>query len=298
MASSKSLDLEITIISAKHLKNVNWSNGDLKPYATFHLDSSDHRLATHADDSGSTSPVWNERFTLPVTRPVRESLLSLDIFHSKPSETPKPLVGSAKFPLAQILDSDSPVYTIHLLRPSGRPQGKVRVKLQLKERPLPSPSPSPSVQDYHSAPSYTPYYNPHPPPPPPPAARDYRDFSPSPYYSDPYNYYSNYYPPQPSLLSRPPYTRAPSNYVIPSAPVDAPPEYKPSAPGCWQREPSYPGLAAEDGRASHPKVGGGAPELSSAIGGLTLDEGASNYEKEKVAADRESHSYREYRREY
>ncbi|KAJ6299555.1 hypothetical protein OIU76_020509 [Salix suchowensis] len=69
MASTKPLHLEITIISAKHLKNVNWRNGDLKPYATFYLDNSDHHLATHADDSLSTRPVWNERFTIPMIRP-------------------------------------------------------------------------------------------------------------------------------------------------------------------------------------------------------------------------------------
>jgi hypothetical protein len=65
--TSTPLDLEITVVSAKHLKNVNWRNGDLKPYATVYLDP-DHRLATRSDDSGSTRLVWNERFTLPLTR--------------------------------------------------------------------------------------------------------------------------------------------------------------------------------------------------------------------------------------
>ncbi|KAJ6755280.1 CALCIUM-DEPENDENT LIPID-BINDING (CALB DOMAIN) FAMILY PROTEIN [Salix purpurea] len=170
MASTKPLHLEITIISAKHLKNVNWRNGDLKPYATFYLDNSDHHLATHADDSLSTRPVWNERFTIPMIRP--DSVLTLDVFHSKPSETPKPLVGTVKFPLSQILDSgESTSYSVRsleLLRPSGRPQGKVLVKLEVKERPLPPP-----VQDYHTAPNYSHYYNPAPAPAPPPA-RDYR----------------------------------------------------------------------------------------------------------------------------
>jgi hypothetical protein len=40
---------------------------------------------------------------------------------------------------------------------------------------------------------------------------------------------------------------------------------------------------------------GSEPDISGAIGGLNLEEG-SNYEKEKVAADKESHS--SYRREY
>ena len=66
---AKPMDLDLTIVSAKHLKNVNWrSGGDLKPYAVFWVDP-DRRLATKSDDSGSTRPVWNERFTLSLSFP-------------------------------------------------------------------------------------------------------------------------------------------------------------------------------------------------------------------------------------
>lgn len=57
-------------------------------------------------------------------------------------------------------------------------------------------------------------------------------------------------------------------------------------------------MVPEDSRSPHPKLSSVTTELSGAIGGLNLDEGSSNYEKEKIVADRESHSYREYRREY
>ncbi|XP_059429926.1 formin-like protein 6 [Corylus avellana] len=153
--TSTPLDLEITVVSAKHLKNVNWRNGDLKPYATVYLDPG-HRLATRSDDSGSTRPVWNERFTLPLTRPLCDSLLTLEIFHSRPSETPKPLVGALRVPLGNLVgdstESTRPIHTLELCRPSGRPQGKVRLKLALRERCAPPP-------DYHIAPRNSHFYS-------------------------------------------------------------------------------------------------------------------------------------------
>uniref|UniRef100_A0A2P2JCP8 Basic salivary proline-rich protein 1 n=1 Tax=Rhizophora mucronata TaxID=61149 RepID=A0A2P2JCP8_RHIMU len=308
MAASKAFVLEITIISAKHLKNVNWRNGDLKPYATFYLDYSEPRQATRVDDSGSTRPVWNERFTVPITRPVHESILTLEIFHSKPSETPKPLVGTVKFPLSLLIDSDessslssssSVVRKLELIRPSGRPQGKVRVKLAVKEAPMP-----PTMLDYANTPNYSHYYNPTPSPPlPPPPARDYREFSPSPYgYSDHYGYYSAYYPPPPPppLTSRPMYSRLP-NYSIPggpSAPVDLslsssydhkpPPALKTSS----YMVPSGPSAPVDYSWPSATR-GGSAAEVSSTMEGLSLEE-ENIYEKEK-AADRGTYNYR---REY
>ncbi|KAI6686911.1 hypothetical protein NL676_032824 [Syzygium grande] len=147
MYSPAPLDLEITVISAKHLKNVNWRNGDLKPYASFSLDHDPHlRLSTRPDDSGSTRPVWNEILTIPLPSAAaspRDATLTVEVFHSKPSETPKPLVGSSRFALSQLIDSDGDaprVYSLDLYRPSGRPQGKLRVKLAVRERPRPPPA--------------------------------------------------------------------------------------------------------------------------------------------------------------
>lgn len=305
-AASKHLDLEITIISAKHLKNVNWRKGDLKPYATLYLDNSDHRLATDSDVSGSTKPVWNERFTLPITRPKSDSILTLEILHCEPSETPKPLVGSVKFPLSQLLDSDNSnnsVRTLDLIRPSGRPQGKVRVKLALKEQSF-----HPVMQDYHFPPMYSHHYNPAPTPPSPPS-RDYRDSPPSPYpYFDHYGYYSSYYPQQ-QHPSRPLYNRA-SNYNLPtgpSAPVDPSSSSSydhrrlPSPPASLQKSynycvPSGPS-APIDYSSAYERISGGN-QLSRTMEGLKqVQEEESNNEKEKVAGW-ESHSYRDYRRGY
>ncbi|OVA17656.1 C2 calcium-dependent membrane targeting [Macleaya cordata] len=301
---SKLFDLDITIVSAKHLKNVNWRHGDLKPYVIFWLDP-DRRLATKPDDSGSTRPVWNEHFNLPINQSLHDSLLTLEIFHSKPSETPKPLVGTLRFPLKDLIDSDdsSTIRTLELRRPSGRPQGKIRIKLAVRERPAP-PTP-----DYHITPPPSYYYSSAPPPPPP---RDYsRGYSPSPYttsipppapapappssaspypyggYSDPYSgYYSGYYS-QPPLPPRPFFDRT-SSYGGPSGP---------SAPVDFS---SY------DQKQKGSKMGLGTGlavgAVAGVLGGLALEEGLK-YEEEKIAERVENDiaardDYSDYRSDY
>ncbi|KAJ0250762.1 Calcium-dependent lipid-binding [Hirschfeldia incana] len=222
-SSSEPLDLIVTVVSAKHLKNVNWRNGDLKPYVVLHLDP-DHRLTTRSDDS--TKPVWNERITLPLTRSVHESVLSIDIFHSNsPDLAAKALVGSVRFPLARLFDSEGAMMvlekidSLELFRPSGRTQGKIRLKLEIKKRPI-------QPQNYHSTPQENRYYSPAP-------QRDYyRDFSPSPYpLTD--HYYSRFYYPPPPPPPRAMYDRA-SNYSLPSVP-SAPVDHNPPPP----RFPNY-----------------------------------------------------------
>ncbi|KAL0884555.1 hypothetical protein Bca101_008536 [Brassica carinata] len=232
MTSSEPLDLIVTVVSAKHLKNVNWRNGDLKPYVVLYLDP-DHRLSTRSDES--TKPVWNERITLPLARSVHESVLTIEIFHSDSSDPAKSLVGSVRFPLVRLVDSEGAINSLELIRPSGRIQGKIRLKLEIKKRPIPI-----QPQNYYSAPQGNNYY---------------RDFSPSPY---PFNdhYYSRFYYPPPPPPPRSMYDRA-SNYSlpsVPSAPVDLPlapprfPNYAPRPSG----PPSAPVDAFPVNEASRP----------------------------------------------
>ncbi|XP_062154618.1 protein SRC2-like [Alnus glutinosa] len=287
MASSrppppKPLDLELTVVSAKHLKNVNWKNGELKPYAVFWVDP-DRRLATKSDDSGSTHPVWNERFTLPITLPLHESVLTLEIFHSKPSETPKPLVGTLRVPLKNLEspDDQNRIRKFELTRPSGRLQGKIRVKLCVRERPLPP--------DYHIAPPPSYFYSSAPVIPPP---RDYRGYPSSPYtsplpapspsppppyqyssYPDTYpGYYSGYYSnaPPPPLPPRPFFDR-PVNYGGPGG------SSGPSAPVDYSQYEQKP-------RSSKMGLGTGLAvgAVAGALGGLALEEGLK-YEEDKIA---------------
>ncbi|XP_058099605.1 leucine-rich repeat extensin-like protein 1 [Magnolia sinica] len=288
MASSRPppqhpLDLDITVVSAKHLQNVNWRNGDLQPYAVFWVDP-ERKLATRPDDSGSIRPVWNERFTLPLAQPLKDSLLTLEIFHSKPSETPKPLVASLRSPLQDLIDSDDSnrVKTLELRRPSGRPQGKIRLKIAIRERPAPPP-PTP---DYQITPPSGYYYSTAPPPPP----RDYRGgFSPSPYvnpppppqsqypygnYADPYSgYYPGYYSPSPPHPPRPFFDRVASYSSGPSGP-SAPFDFSSSAGSVYDQKPRGSKMGMGTGLA----VGA----VAGALGGLALEEGLK-YEEGKIA---------------
>ncbi|KAL3838393.1 hypothetical protein ACJIZ3_022984 [Penstemon smallii] len=302
-SSLKLYDLDVTIVSAKHLKNVNWKNGDLKPYVILWVDP-DRRQATKPDDSGSTRPVWNERFVLPLTLSPRDSTLTLEIFHSKPSETPKPLIGTLRFEIRDILsepgDFAGRIKTLELRRPSGRPQGKIRLKLGLIERPVenyqPAPTPSyyyssapapaPQLLPQHNYRGYSPYSTPPPALSPPPQPYSYTP------YSDPHpGYYSGFYsappPPRPSFERQPSY-----GGPGPSAPLDYTPyDYH-------RRNSGKPGMGMGAGLA----VGA----VAGALGGLALEEGMK-YEEEKVAervendlasTSRDDHYVGDYRREY
>ncbi|KAG8380790.1 hypothetical protein BUALT_Bualt06G0052800 [Buddleja alternifolia] len=306
---TKLYDLEVTIVSAKHLKNVNWRNGDLKPYVILWVDP-DRRQATKPDDFGSTRPVWNERFLFPLTLSPTDSILTLEIFHSKPSEAPKPLVGTARFEIRDLLvesgESDTRVRTFELHRPSGRPHGKIRLRLGLIERP---------VENYHTAPPSGYYYSLAPPP-----SMPYRGYTPSQYssvppspslspppqppppqpyysYSDPQSgYYSSYYsqplPPPPR-----PFFERQSSYggPGPSAPVDYTPyDYH-------KRSGGKSGMGMGMGMGTGLAVGA----VAGTLGGLALEEGVK-YEEEKIAervendlasTSRGDH-YGEYRSDY
>ncbi|KAL4573903.1 hypothetical protein LXL04_020724 [Taraxacum kok-saghyz] len=65
--------------------------------------------------------------------------MSHEIFHSKPSDTPKPLVGTLRIPIDDlpILEDSTMIRTFELRRSSSRPSAKIRLKLSLRERPLP-----------------------------------------------------------------------------------------------------------------------------------------------------------------
>ncbi|KAL6616395.1 hypothetical protein ACP70R_038665 [Stipagrostis hirtigluma subsp. patula] len=258
-APPKALDLEVTVVSGKHLKNVNWRRGDLRAYVVAYLDPS-RRAATRPDDAGGCKPVWNERLVLPLPPHLSPHdpslLLSLDVFHSKPSDSPKPLVGSARSPLRDLLfptnpnpshdSTASPLVTLPLLRPSGRPQGKLRVRVAIRERSPPPPEPQ------YPPPSSSPYYF---PPPPPPA------------YSAPPQYGSDqYYRPSGYYSASPP----PSQYEYtggPSAPVEYSRQYE-------QR--------GRTGSGSY-GVGSGLAvgAVAGALGGLAIDEGVK-YKEEKA----------------
>lgn len=170
--SSKAYELDLTVVSAKNLKNVNWSNGTLRPYAAVWLNPQHHQLLhapsenvvgairphpvrlqlqTRPDNDGGTSPVWNHRIALPVAAPLQESFLSVDVLHHNVPFAPcKPLVASLRLPLHSFLPvaGSGRTRTFELVRPSGRPQGKIRLKFALRQRNhafyVSSPAPAPA----------------------------------------------------------------------------------------------------------------------------------------------------------
>lgn len=137
-------ELEITIVSAKHLKNVNWRNGDLRPYATFwfNYNYDKPRHTTKVDDSNSTKPVWDEHFVIDLPFPPYSTFLNLEIRHdAQPLHLQKHLVGTLLFKLKDLPDPENSklIRKFDLTRPSGRPNGKIHLKLAFPESALSYP---------------------------------------------------------------------------------------------------------------------------------------------------------------
>ncbi|CAO2190256.1 unnamed protein product [Urochloa humidicola] len=166
-------EVEVTVGSASNLKNVNWRNGDLKPYAVVWVDDGP-KCSTRVDLDNGEDPVWDEKLAVPVPPPsaarLDDAVLYIDVVHAPDAGdegVTKPLVGSARLPLRDVLD-DAGVgggkvsRTLTLKRPSGRPQGRLDVRVAVREAaryydPNPYPAPAYGQQSrdpYYAAPPY------------------------------------------------------------------------------------------------------------------------------------------------
>ncbi|XP_048569018.1 protein SRC2 homolog [Triticum urartu] len=125
-------EVEITVGSARDLKNVNWRNGDLKPYAVLWIDAG-ARCSTRVDLDNGDNPAWDEKVVVPLPPASRleDAVLYIDVVHANAAEGVKPLVGSARLPLRDVGGKAS--RNLRLKRPSGRPQGKLDVRVAVKE---------------------------------------------------------------------------------------------------------------------------------------------------------------------
>ncbi|KAL8126166.1 uncharacterized protein LOC141720731 [Apium graveolens] len=137
-------EVQVTITSAKDLKNINWRHGSLKPYAVVWLDSN-NKCSTFVDQEGDTCPQWNQTLLIPFHSPINDSVLHVDIVQANASEDSKPLIGSAKLPLYEVVDefglgAESTERKIELKRPSGRPHGKLKLTVLVREVRSYSPS--------------------------------------------------------------------------------------------------------------------------------------------------------------
>lgn len=130
MASPR-YQVEVTITSAKDLKNINWRHGSLKPYAVVWVDSNS-KSSTFIDQEGDTCPLWNHTLVIPFNSPVNDSIFHVDIVHANAAADTKPLIGSAKLPLYELGD-ESTQRKLELKRPSGRPQGKLELTVLVRE---------------------------------------------------------------------------------------------------------------------------------------------------------------------
>lgn len=253
-------EVELTITSAKDLKNVNWRHGPIKPYAVVWVDPKS-KCSTKVDDEGDTCPYWDQTLVIPLYAPIEDSTLYIDIVHANAADNTKPLIGSARLPLRDVIDEvglgERLQRKLDLKRPSGRPHGKLDLKVSVREPRYRAPDPY-----------YAPPYG-----VPPPGARDY---PPQPYYGSPYGQ-----PPPPG-----PYAAAPpSGYPYTAAPYGQP-VY--GQPGYGQASYGQPGYGQEYKEEKKSKYGMGTGlavgAVAGALGGLAIAEGL-DYAEDKIADD-------------
>ncbi|XP_004512835.1 uncharacterized protein [Cicer arietinum] len=156
-------EAEVKLSSARGLKNVNWRNGSNRPYAVVWIDPK-NKFSTKVDENGDTEAEWDQTLIIPLPpEPIENLTLYIDIVHAGSEQDTKPLIGSARLQLVEILKDvgigERVSRSLTLRRPSGRPHGKVDVKVVIK------------VPDYRGSGSY--YAPPYGVPPPPTTSRDY-----------------------------------------------------------------------------------------------------------------------------
>ncbi|KAJ4975530.1 hypothetical protein NE237_000636 [Protea cynaroides] len=242
--SKPPMEAKVTISSAKDLKNINWRHGPLKPYAVVWIDPK-AKFSTTVDHNGDTCPNWDETLIIPVTVPIDEATLFIDVVQADADEDTKPLIGSTRVPLKEILDDvgvgESVFRTLQLRRPSGRPQGKLEAKIQVIDT------------RYHAPDAY--YAPPYGVPPPP--ANTSRDFS------TPYGYP---YAPPTYAAAPPPVEYAPA--------YGQPPVYGYGGGAVEEKKKSKFGMG----------TGLAVGAVAGVLGGLALAEGAE-YLEDKIADD-------------
>ncbi|KAL4578143.1 hypothetical protein LXL04_014262 [Taraxacum kok-saghyz] len=159
-------EIELTVSSAKNLKNVNWRYGPLKPYAVVWVDPN-NKCSTHVDENGDDSPSWDQKLTIPLNDRIEDSTIHIDIVHAHAAEDTKPLIGSAKLKLKDVVDEvgigEYFIDSLKVKRPSGRPHGKVEVKVSIRE-PQYRPRDAYYASSYGVPPSQPQQYQAVPPP--------------------------------------------------------------------------------------------------------------------------------------
>lgn len=257
-------EVEVKLSSAKNLKNVNWRYGPNKPYAVVWVDPN-KKSATNVDEFGDTEANWDQTLVIPLPLGrIEDYTLYVDVVHAGSENDTKPLIGSAKLKLSEVLEDvgigERTSRSLKLKRPSGRPQGKVDVRVAIRE-------PSYRPRGAYEAPPYG--------VPPPHGSRDYPLAPPA------YGYQYGAPPPTHDYYSAAP----PSGYPY-SAPPAPPASYgQPS----YGYENQYGGQAAPPAEKKKSKFGGMGTGLAvgavaGVLGGLAIAEGV-DYVEDKIADD-------------
>ncbi|KAH0455990.1 hypothetical protein IEQ34_013897 [Dendrobium chrysotoxum] len=273
-------EIDVTIRSARDLKNVNWRKGDLRPYAVVWIDSS-AKSSTKVDIDHDTDPVWDEKLIIPLPPNIslRDATLHIDIVHANADEGIKPLVGSARLPLSEVVDETGIGgkldRTLKLKRPSGRPHGKLDIRVSVKEAPRyydPYAQPPPAYgQSYGNRETRDPYgYA------PPPTGYPYGGPT-APPSGYPYGGPPSAVPP-----AGYPYGGPPAGYPYGGPPAGGPPGGNPYGGS----QPAYGQVASGSGNKSKFGMGTGLAVGAAAgvLGGLALAEGV-DYLEDKVEDD-------------
>ncbi|KAL4191456.1 hypothetical protein AMTRI_Chr07g30000 [Amborella trichopoda] len=113
------MELEVTVVSAKDLHNVNWRHGDIKPY-----------VAAWVDPNLKSSTRVGYKLTLPLRDRPEDSTLRINVVHGSGEAETKQLIGSATLPLREVIEDAGFDHrfskTLKLRRLSGRLQGEIQ----------------------------------------------------------------------------------------------------------------------------------------------------------------------------
>ncbi|ERM94975.1 hypothetical protein AMTR_s00009p00221820 [Amborella trichopoda] len=121
------MELEVTVVSAKDLHNVNWRHGDIKPY-----------VAAWVDPNLKSSTRVGYKLTLPLRDRPEDSTLRINVVHGSGEAETKQLIGSATLPLREVIEDAGFDHrfskTLKLKRLSGRLQGEIQVEIAIQNR--------------------------------------------------------------------------------------------------------------------------------------------------------------------
>ena len=259
-------EVEVKVKSARDLKNVNWRHGPVKAYAVVWVDPA-RKVSTRVDEEGDTCPRWDETLVVPLDRPIEDAVLYIDIVHAYAEEDTKPLIGSAKLPLRELVDDvgigEPATRELKLKRPSGRPQGKVEVQVCVRDTRYRAPDPY-----------YAPPYGVRDAPPPaygaPPPSYSYGGGVPS------------YGAPPPAYGVPPPYAATPAGYPYAQPGGYGQPTGYGQPAGYGYGQTAQPVVVEEKKKSKFGGMGMGTGlavgAVAGALGGLALAEGIDKLE--------------------